>query len=137
VIDAVGLFIIKDNRILLQLRDDKPEIPFPNCWSTFGGAVEEGETPLYALKRELKEELDYDVIEPTFIGIKEYHGYLIANFYVMDEKFEVEQHPVQEGQRGAFFTREELKNIPFAFNIKEVAEELFAVLQIRELMMPQ
>src|SRR5688500_7449509 len=48
-------------RLLIYLRDDKPEIPFPNRWDFFGGHVEAGETPEQALVREVKEELNVDL----------------------------------------------------------------------------
>src|SRR5688572_28499269 len=47
--------------ILLQLRDDKPTIPYPNHWTFFGGAVEQGERPDEAVHREMMEELEIDV----------------------------------------------------------------------------
>ncbi|MFN4284045.1 MAG: NUDIX hydrolase [Alphaproteobacteria bacterium] len=57
---AVGAIIVTpDNRFLMQLRDDKPGIWLPNSWSLFGGAIEPGETPGEALKRELLEELNF------------------------------------------------------------------------------
>jgi 8-oxo-dGTP diphosphatase len=31
--------------LIIYLRDDKPDIPFPNHWDLIGGHVEEGETP--------------------------------------------------------------------------------------------
>jgi 8-oxo-dGTP pyrophosphatase MutT (NUDIX family) len=63
--DAVAAIIcLDDGRYLLQLRDDKPWIFFPNHWGLFGGALDDHETPLGALQRELKEELDYD-LDPT------------------------------------------------------------------------
>jgi 8-oxo-dGTP diphosphatase len=46
-----------EGKLLIYLRDDKPEIPFPNRWDFFGGHVEAGETPEQALVRELEEEL--------------------------------------------------------------------------------
>jgi 8-oxo-dGTP diphosphatase len=46
-----------DGRILLLLRDDRPEIGSPNLWSTLGGHVEEGETPEEAAWREVEEEV--------------------------------------------------------------------------------
>lgn len=54
---AQVLLFDRNDRLLIYLRDDKPEIPFPNHWDFFGGHVEEGETPEEALVREVNEEL--------------------------------------------------------------------------------
>jgi 8-oxo-dGTP diphosphatase len=40
-------------KILLQQRDDRPDLRYPGCWTTFGGAIEDGETPIEAMRREL------------------------------------------------------------------------------------
>jgi 8-oxo-dGTP diphosphatase len=58
---AQVLLFDRDRRLLIYLRDDKPEIPFPNHWDLFGGHLEEGETPEQALVREVKEELGIDL----------------------------------------------------------------------------
>jgi len=42
---------------VLQLRDNIPTISAPGQWSFFGGKIEEGETPLEAVKREVYEEI--------------------------------------------------------------------------------
>ena len=42
---------------LLQLRDNKPNIAAPGQWSLFGGMLQNTETPLQAIKREIFEEL--------------------------------------------------------------------------------
>jgi len=56
--DAVcAIIVLSDGRYLMQLRDDKPEIFFPDCWGLFGGGVEDGETDEQALLRELLEEI--------------------------------------------------------------------------------
>ena len=49
--------VISPAGVVLHLRDDKPWIPHPGCWSLFGGAVEQGESPEQAVVRELEEEL--------------------------------------------------------------------------------
>ena len=58
---AQALLFDRNNRLLIYLRDNKPEIPFPNQWDFFGGHVEEGETPEQALVREIKEELGVEL----------------------------------------------------------------------------
>jgi 8-oxo-dGTP diphosphatase len=55
------LLFDRNNRLLIYLRDDKPEIPFPNHWDFFGGHLEEGETPDEALVREVNEELGVEL----------------------------------------------------------------------------
>ena len=51
------LLFDREGRLLIYLRDNKPEIPFPDCWDFFGGHIEAGETPEQALVREVSEEL--------------------------------------------------------------------------------
>jgi 8-oxo-dGTP pyrophosphatase MutT (NUDIX family) len=59
--DAVAaLLILEDGRYIMQLRDALPDIFYPNHWGCFGGAVDAGEKPLDALRRELREELEYE-----------------------------------------------------------------------------
>jgi 8-oxo-dGTP diphosphatase len=63
---AQVLLFDRDRKLLIYLRDDKPDIPFPNHWDFFGGHVEEGETPEHALMREVKEELGIDLLNQEF-----------------------------------------------------------------------
>lgn len=59
----VAIAIIHQNdQYLLQLRDNIPTIVYPGCWGLFGGHLEVGETPEEALVREIKEEINYDVV---------------------------------------------------------------------------
>ncbi len=54
---AVAILQLEDGRYLLQHRDALPQIFFPDHWGLFGGALEEGETEIQGLLRELHEEL--------------------------------------------------------------------------------
>lgn len=62
--DAVAaILVLEDRRYVLQLRDDVEGIFYPGHWGCFGGAVDCGETPPQALRRELKEELEFEAGE--------------------------------------------------------------------------
>lgn len=62
--DAVaGLIVTEDGRYIMQLRDANPDIFYPDHWGCFGGAVDEGENPIQALRRELREELEFEINE--------------------------------------------------------------------------
>ena len=51
---VAALILDKEGRYLLQLRDDVPEIWFPDHWGLFGGAIDRDETREDALYREMK-----------------------------------------------------------------------------------
>jgi 8-oxo-dGTP pyrophosphatase MutT (NUDIX family) len=54
---SVALIVLEDGSYLLQHRDQMPGIFYPGHWGLFGGAIDPGETPSAALRRELNEEL--------------------------------------------------------------------------------
>ena len=58
---AVALIVDESGRYLVQLRDSKPSIFFPDHWGCFGGALEVGETDERCVARELDEELGLDI----------------------------------------------------------------------------
>lgn len=65
--DAVAALIqLEDGRYLMQHRDDLPSIWYPGCWGCFGGAVNAGEDPLDALRRELIEEIEVAPRDTTY-----------------------------------------------------------------------
>ena len=62
---AAMLLIVTDNGgLLLHHRDDKPDIPNPDCWAGFGGAVEDGETVEEAVRPE-----DIDLQEGAGVAV--------------------------------------------------------------------
>jgi 8-oxo-dGTP pyrophosphatase MutT (NUDIX family) len=50
-----------EGQILVQQRDDNPNIRYPGHWALFGGTIEDGESPYAAARREIQEEIGYNV----------------------------------------------------------------------------
>jgi len=103
--------IIEDmeGRFLFQLRDDNPKIPDPNKWSLFGGGIEKGETPLQAIKREVKEELGLylDSCDLKLLFKKESRSSKRYVFYYKLNK-DLKNIKINEGQRFEFMKLSDL-----------------------------
>ncbi|MGK7883699.1 MAG: NUDIX domain-containing protein [Crocosphaera sp.] len=68
-IPSVALAILhQEGRFLMQLRDNIPSIIYPDRWGFFGGHLEPGETPEIGVKREVLEEINYQLENPIFFG---------------------------------------------------------------------
>lgn len=63
---AAAILFAETGRYLMNLRDDHPWVHFPARWACFGGAVERGERPEQALRREIAEELGYQLQAAEF-----------------------------------------------------------------------
>ena len=59
--DAAALIIEYDDYYLLQLRDNKSDIFFPNKFGLFGGAINKNESSRDCVLREIKEELNLNL----------------------------------------------------------------------------
>lgn len=57
--------LYQKNKFLMQLRDNIPGILYPGYWGLFGGHIEADETPDIAVKREILEEIGYNL--PSFV----------------------------------------------------------------------
>jgi 8-oxo-dGTP diphosphatase len=113
-----------EGKFLLYLRDNKPDIPFPDHWDLIGGHIEEGETPEEALLREVKEELDLDLKEYTFYRKYEcLNGDAYENIkYIYFGKINlpIEKVTLLEGVRPQYFSKEEIPNVKFANILKSI-----------------
>ena len=126
IMKQIAAIILENDKgeILLYLRDNKPDIPFPNYWDLIGGHVEEGETPEEALLREVKEELDIDLTDYTFY--KKYEcltGDAYENIkYIYSGKINlpIEEVTLLEGVRPQYFSKSEIPNVRFANILKSI-----------------
>jgi 8-oxo-dGTP pyrophosphatase MutT (NUDIX family) len=60
--DAVAALIeVEGDGYLMQRRDARADIWYPDHWGLFGGGIEPGEDPVAALARELREELELEI----------------------------------------------------------------------------
>ena len=123
--DASFAIIVHDKKVLLFLRDNSPGIPDPNCWSLPGGGLEDKETPLEGLTRELFEEVSYSpkTIIPLGIYKKQngQKGYLYVSF-VKDTEAVKFKHGGNEGVAIKFFAFDELKDLPLTRRLKDYAK---------------
>ena len=113
---TANIFIVHKGKILLFHRDNKPSITDPDCWGFVGGDVEEGETFLEGLKREIKEEINLKIESPIRLGKTIISGWGENVFYfvkILSE--EVGKIKLgNEGQEVKFFSFEDAIKIKLA-----------------------
>ena len=63
---ASVILLTPDYDIVLQLRDDKPDIVDPNCLSLFAGRLKPGEKPEDGARRSIREETELELGELEF-----------------------------------------------------------------------
>lgn len=131
--DYVLLFMVRsDGRFLLQHRDhDAPT--YPDYWGFFGGAIEAGESPIEALRREAQEELRYDPgVLPVSLS-SDYDDPVTRRFgkkhYFIER---IQGHPLlelQEGQGMEWLTLEDCEGLPINGYNREKIRELLSIVQ--------
>ncbi len=109
---SVGAILVNDKKQLLMfLRDDKPTIIHPGYWSMLAGSVEKGETLLQALKREIKEEINYDLGRVVYLG--DFDDLLGSWVFVYKSRIDkrLDELILTEGQRLNYFHFDEVLNL--------------------------
>ncbi|MEK7472971.1 MAG: NUDIX domain-containing protein [Patescibacteria group bacterium] len=119
--NSVFALITYKNKLLLFHRDDKKDIPYPNYWHLPGGRMNENETPLQAIKRELKEEITHVPKELQYIGeFKKDDGKYSYTFLSTVDNDEVKLFKLgqDEGQAIKFFNLKELTKLKLTSAVK-------------------
>jgi 8-oxo-dGTP diphosphatase len=115
---------------LVYLRDNDPSIPFPNHWDLIGGHVEKGELPVVALKREVMEEIEFNLVDFRFWkkyicldgDVSENIKYMFHG--IIDKP--IEEIPLNEGQYLKFVTAEEIPNMKFANVMNKILSDFIS-----------
>lgn len=113
------------NEVLLFLRDNKPEIPYPNLWDIPGGHFEAGETPEACIAREMLEEIETDVSACKRQSVYDFPD-RIEYIFLMDFEAEAESIPLHEGQCLRWFAEAKIPWDNLAFGFDLVLRDFFA-----------
>lgn len=102
---------------MLYLRDDLPQISYPNYWALLGGQVEEGETPRRALEREIQEEIGCKAHNIAFVSrlnvVNAVRGDYVIFLFKGEIRQRLEDMHLTEGQKLGYFTMEEFRTVKF------------------------
>lgn len=99
---SASAVLTSNGRYALQLRDGHVRA-FPGCWGLFGGGLESGETPYQAIVREVREELELNVMHAR--GLVVLGGCVVFGADVTDQW---NRHVLHEGSAVRLFTVDEL-----------------------------
>ena len=120
------IFLNSNNEVLLLLRDDTVDIQFPNMWDIPGGKVEDNETPIEAIRREMMEEMSIkDLGEIQLFKIITSEN---ITDYIFWKRLDLNTSEIdlQEGQRVEYFNLERIRKTKLAFNYNKLLEEFFS-----------
>lgn len=133
IVGALFLFRESDQSLILQLRDEKPNLRHPGLWVPPGGHSESNETIEECTRREFYEETNYCCDEIKWsLGLEVRHPqwppYLLGMFWAYyDGKQELK---CQEGQDLKFKQRNEANSLPmpaFIFPVWDKILNTFAI----------
>jgi tryptophan synthase alpha chain len=137
---VAALLINEHDEVLLQLRDDKPGLLYPNMWTLFGGAVEPDEDRDRAIVRELQEELELtlalDFWREYICPVRTRLGEVIVrnNIYIGRlTKAQGELLPLHEGQAKAWFSEADARGLKLAYDQEIVLHAFYDAWQRGEI----
>ena len=122
---ACAIILYKENKVLLQLRDNNAPTA-KNKWSFFGGGIETNESPKEAVFRETKEELDYNLKNPMLVMVRDLQGH--PNFnkeFIFLEEYDGSKLTLGEGADLKFYSKDQIKAIDMVENKRVLMPVIF------------
>ncbi|MFM6271315.1 MAG: NUDIX domain-containing protein, partial [Dolichospermum sp.] len=107
----------------------KSSIPFPNTWAFLGGYIEKNESPEAAIRRELVEEMELELGEIKFFKSYFWEECDEHIFWTRLD-LDISQITLHEGQKLAYFSREEINQLELASHYDQILAEFFDFLAI-------
>ena len=118
------IFVNDKKQVLLFLRDNTPNIPYPNMWDVPGGHIEDNETPEQCIVREMKEEMGMDLSGFQTFSIKEFDDRIEYAFW-KKENIEIDNIDLMEGQCLKWFNEADVKNTELAYGFNRILNDFF------------
>lgn len=114
------MLVNRRGHVLLQQRDDRPDLAYAGLWTLFGGQVEDGETPEQCIRREMLEELDLEVSFEHWTTVecpaRTTPEMIVYNhLYVGHVTTPIEDLTLYEGAAMAYFDRDHASRVQLAF----------------------
>ena len=118
-VNREGVVILLEDsigQIAMQLRDDRPDVAYRNCWGLFGGWMEINERAEDAVIREIKEELGCTLDSSRLSFLKSHCGEEPGPWPVTSHIFrypvsdELNEAVLVEGQAFQFISLADLEN---------------------------
>jgi 8-oxo-dGTP diphosphatase len=119
------IFVNDEGQILLFLRDNKPDLPYPNMWDIPGGHVEADESPGKCIMREMKEEMDLVLDNFNLFSKIEFEDRIEYTFWARAD-LNIAEIKLAEGQKLKWFTRNEAKQTQLAYGFNEIVEKFYS-----------
>jgi 8-oxo-dGTP diphosphatase len=120
-----SIIFVNDNKdVLLFLRDNKPDIPYPDTWDVPGGHVEDGETPEQCIVREMREEMGIELKGFQLFSSIEFDDRIEYTFW-KSENLDIDSIRLTEGQRLKWFTQEEVYETVLAYGFNRIMADFF------------
>jgi 8-oxo-dGTP diphosphatase len=127
--ETAAILLYNDKKEILMIQRTLDAKKNPGCWSFFGGGVEEGETPLQAVKREANEELGIILKNPRLLLTSE-HDYpdYTDRMHIFIHEFTKEMKLKQkEGRAKAWYIIKDALKLNLSPDIRTALEKIAKV----------